>query len=143
MGGIYDPINGNLKRTEYLKALSFLVQRISGETKATLVLRPNLVLRTAKLAGSAATWDGQQRRVPVLGSANETWRYDGTTQGLSVELTAFSADGALVVHSFGGASLPFRSNLLTSKNEVRPDLFAAENELKEAVELSLKPVLGQ
>ncbi|MES1980580.1 MAG: hypothetical protein V4451_21265, partial [Pseudomonadota bacterium] len=89
VGGIYDPVTGNLRRPEYARAFSYLVQRVSGETKAVLVLRPRLVLRRALLAGQNATWDGQQRRVPVVGVGGGTTWNKGTTLGLSVELAAF------------------------------------------------------
>jgi hypothetical protein len=139
VGGIYDKGTGALRREAYMQALGHLVQRVSSETNSTLVLRPQLVLRTAELSGVTAVWDGQQRRVPTRGAGDDTVRHNGTTWGLSVGLSMFAASGELVLSTHGGASLPFRVDFQTQRNEVRSDLFSNDKEIADAVSLALLP----
>ena len=139
VGGIYDMCTGALRRSAYMQALGHLVQRVSHETNAALVLRPQLVLRTAELSGVSAVWDGQQRRMPTKGSGDDNVRHDGTTWGLSVGLSMFAPGGELVLSTHGGASLPFRLNLQTQRNEVRSDLFSNDQDIADAVSVALLP----
>lgn len=139
VGGIYDPQTGTLRHRELLLALGHLVQRVSAETHAEVVMRPQLVLRRAEISGMSAVWDGQQRRVPVFGLGGDTITHDGSTLGLSVGLDIFTSSGELVLHTYGGILLPYRVNVLSGKNEVRSDLFANENEVSDGVTIALKP----
>jgi len=139
VGGIYDPHTGVLRRHELMLALGRLVQRVSLETHAAMVMRPQLVLRRAEISGMSATWDGQQRRVPVFGLGADTITNDGSTLGLSVGLDVFTPSGELVMHTYGGILLPYRINVLSSKNEVRSDLFANGTEVIDGVGIALKP----
>lgn len=141
VGGIYDPHTGVLRHRELILALGHLVQRVSSETHAAMVMRPQLVLRPAEISGMSAVWDGQQRRVPVFGLGGDTITHDGSTLGLSVGLDIFTSSGELVMHTYGGILLPYRLNVLSGKNEVRSDLFANENELTDGVTIALKPFL--
>lgn len=143
VGGIYDPVTGNPREAEFSRTLVALAQRVSVETKAVLILRPRLIMRTAKLTGSGAVWDGQQRRVPTVGLDGGSIRYDGNTQGMSVQLIALTANGALAWRTYGGASLPWRSNLITRQNEFRPDLFDNDVEMSDAVALALGPLVSK
>ncbi|MYM67707.1 hypothetical protein GTP45_12795 [Pseudoduganella sp. FT55W] len=139
VGGIYDSGTGALRRQAYLQALGHLVQRVSSETGAALVVRPQLVLRPAELSGVSAVWDGQQRRKLTKGAGDDTMRHDGTTVGLSVGISMFAPSGEFVLSTHGGASLPFRLNLETKRNEVRSDLFSNDKEIAEGVALALTP----
>lgn len=143
VGGIYDPVTGNPREAEFSRVLVALAQRVSAETKAVLILRPRLIMRTAKLTGAGAVWDGQQRRVPTLGLDGGSIRYDGNTQGVSVQLIALTSNGALALRTYGGASLPWRANLITKQNEFRPDLFDSDGEVSDAVALALGPLAGK
>jgi hypothetical protein len=141
VGGIFDATTGALRRREYALAIGHLVQRVSIETKAAMVLEPQLVLRRAEVSGVSAVWDGQQRRGMSRGAAGDEVRSNGTTLGLSVGLRMFASSGEFVLNTHGGASLPYRINLQTSSNEVRPDLFADDKEITDAVALALSPLL--
>jgi len=143
VGGIYDPASGRLRAEAYGQAMSALAQRIATDTKCALVLSHALSLRTASLSGKWAEWDGQRRRYETQGGGSFGMTYSGTTAGLSVELLAIAADGRLAFRSFGGATLPYRTNLQTRHNELRPDLFSSGEETAEGVALALKPLLGQ
>ncbi|MYM32103.1 hypothetical protein GTP58_27600 [Duganella sp. CY15W] len=139
VGGVFDPATGAMKRREYAQALGHLVQRVSAETKAAMVIRPQLVLRKAEVAGVSAAWDGQIRRLPAKGGGGDDVRGNGSTLGLSVGLNMFAASGELVLSTYGGAMLPYRVNFLTLQNEVRPDLFAEDKDLADGVALALEP----
>jgi hypothetical protein len=119
-------------------ALGRLMQRVSSETHAAMVMRPQLVLRRAEISGMSATWDGQQRRVPVFGLGADTITNDGSTLGLSVGLDVFTSSGERYAYLWRNL-LPYRINVLSGKNEVRSDLFANETEVFDGVGIALKP----
>lgn len=139
VGGIFDPATGALRQRELHLAMGHLVQRVCAETQAATVMRPRLVLREAEVAGMSAAWDGQQRRVPEIGGGGGTLSHHGSTLGLSVGLDVFAASGELVIHTFGGALLPYRLNVNLGQNEVRADLFATDAEVADGVAIALAP----
>lgn len=139
VGGIFDPATGVLRQREFHLAMGHLVQRVCAETQAAMVMRPSLVLREAELAGMSAAWDGQQRRVPEIGGGGGTLSHRGSTLGLSVGLDMFADSGELVMHTFGGALLPYRLNVNSGQNEVRADLFANDAEVADGVAIALAP----
>ncbi len=141
VGGIYDQKTGAPRSREIMLALGRLVQRVSAETHAAVVVRPQLVLRNAEVSGMSAVWDGQQRRISDFGASGDTVTYGGSTLGLSVGLDIFASSGELVMHTHGGALLPYRVNVQSGKNEVRSDLFANEKDVTEGVAIALTPFL--
>jgi hypothetical protein len=141
VGGIYDQKTGAPRPRESMLALGRLVQRVSAKTHAAVVVRPQLVLRNAEIAGMSAVWDGQQRRISVFGAGGDTIRHDGLTLGLSVGLDIFASSGELVMHTHGGALLPYRVNVQSSKNEVRSNLFANEKDVADGVAIALTPFI--
>lgn len=141
VGGIYDPKSGAVRRHAVIEAVGHLVQRVTSETGAAMVIMPRLRLREAEVSGMSALWDGQQRRVPTFGTGAGTLTQSGSTLGLSVGLEVFAANGEKVMETFGGALLPYRVNARTAKNEVRPDLFADESEVAEGAAIALAPFL--
>lgn len=142
VGGVYDAATGALRRREFALAEGHLVQRVSSETRAALVVEPQLVLRKAEVSGVSAVWDCQQRRALVVGGGGDDYRHNGSTLGLSVGLRMFASSGEFVSSTYGGVSLPYRINVRTSSNEVRPDLFANDKDIADGVSLALSPVLG-
>lgn len=141
VGGLYDTKTGALRPREMALALGRLVQRVSMETHAAMVMRPQLELRRADVAGMSAAWDGQQRRLAVVGTGGDMVRHDGITWGLSVGLDIFASNGELVMQTHGGALLPYRFNIQTGKSEVRPDLFANARDVADGVAIALSPFI--
>ena len=139
VGGVYDPNTGAVRELAMMNAVGHLVQRVSSETGAGMVILPRFVLRRAEIAGMSAVWDGQQRRVPTFGTAGDTLTQSGSTLGLSVSLQMIATSGELLMNTYGGALLPYRVNARTAKNEVRADLFADEAEVAEGVAIALAP----
>lgn len=141
VGGIYDPKNGALRQREVTQALGHLVQRVTSETGAEMVIVPRLLLRPAEVEGMSALWDGQQRRMPNVGAGGGTMTQKGSTLGLSVGLDMYASNGEYVMGTHGGALLPYRVNAMTAKYEVRSDMFADESETAEGVAIALAPFL--
>jgi len=141
VGGIYDPKNGAVRPHALMEAVGHLVQRVTSETGAEMVIMPRLLLREAEVSGMSALWDGQQRRVPTFGTGAGTLTQSGSTLGLSVGLEMFATSGEKVMETFGGALLPYRVNARAARNEVRPDLFADESEVAEGAAIALAPFL--
>ncbi|NRR32615.1 hypothetical protein HSX11_20815 [Oxalobacteraceae bacterium] len=139
VGGIYDQRTGALRSRELTVVLGRLVQRVSAETHAAVVMRPRLVLRGAEISGMSAVWDGQQRHVRTFGAGGDTVTSRGSTLGLSVALDIFASSGEWLMHTHGGALLPYIVNVQTGKNDVRPDLFANEQEIADGVAIALMP----
>lgn len=142
VGGIYDPATGAPRPRELLVALGHLAQRVSAETRAAAVMRPQLVLRNAEVSGMSAVWDGQQRRIAVAGAGGDMVRHDGVTLGVSARLDIFASSGELVMQTHGGILLPYRVNIQSGKNQVRPDLFANEKDIADGVAIALTPFTG-
>jgi hypothetical protein len=140
VGGIYDAVTGRLRTEPYGKALSALAQRIAADTRCSLILRPRLITRSAKLSGFKAEWDGQARQQPVAGAFAGHTRFDGSTVALSVELLALTPDGAVGFRTLGGTSLAYRKDASRARVEMRQDLFASEQETAEGVQLALRPL---
>lgn len=142
VGGIYDQKTGALRPREMLLALGRLAQRVSTETRAAIVMRPQLTLRKADISGASATWDGQQRRLSIVGAGGDMVKSEGSTLGLSVGLDVFASSGELVMQTHGGALLPYRMDVQSGKYEVRPDLFANAKGIADGVALALAPFIG-
>jgi len=141
VGGIYDSNTGAIKTKAYAQALGALTRRVAADTHCSFVLKPVLVLRTAKLSGIGADWDGQRRPLPKTRSYGEDSRYDGSIPAISVELLALSSNGDIAFKTLGGISLPYRADNLAGRFEVRPDLFADVSETADGVRIALRPVI--
>lgn len=141
VGGIYDTGTGALRTRAYGQALGALAQRIAADTGAVMVISPKLLLRTAQLSGTRATWDGQNRAQPTAKAHGDDYRFDGQTIGLSVELLGIAGDGSIAFKTYGGTSLPYRADVWNGKNEVRSDLFDKDDETAHGVRIALQPVL--
>jgi hypothetical protein len=139
VGGLDDPAGGVLRTEAYAQALTRLARRVAAGSGAALVLVPRLVLRQAELAGPKAAWDGQLRRVPTR-AWGDMLHFAGTVPALSVEITAFAADGRFGFHALGGASLPLRMDAGAGRGVLRDDLFATAAELDEGLVIALAPL---
>lgn len=143
VGGIFDQVSGALKSESYTLAMSHLASRVCMETKCAMIIKQKLVDRTATINGAVADWDGTSRRIPLKNALGESWKFNGTTTGISVELTAVMADGAIGFRMYGGASLMFQTNVLDAVNEPRPGLFQDDKEIADGVRVALQPLLSK
>ena len=139
-GGLYDSRSGKMNTAQETKAAQFLITAVSTQTECSLILSPRIVLKTVKLSNDSASWDGVQRRLRVLfgGTYGQTW--SGETKAVSVELKGYRPDGSWQFTSYGGISLIFDVDMREPKNKIRQDLFDDKREIKEAVELVLRPL---
>jgi hypothetical protein len=143
VGGVFDQATGAPKAEAYALALSNLARRVCDEAKCAMVVQQRLVPRTAKMDGSVADWDGQSRPIPVKNAHSREFRFTGTTTALSVELLAVMANGGMGFRTYGGASLPFQTDVQESVNELRPNLFRNDQEVADGVRIALQPLLGK
>ena len=141
VGGIYDAATGAQRPGQHAQAMSSLARRVCQEANCALLLRYQLVVRRAELDGKTADWDGQRRPILISGAAGQEYRSSGTTDAVSLELLAMSADGSVAFKSYAGASLPYRNNAFKEKLELRDDLFQNDAEIADAVRLALAPVV--
>jgi len=141
VGGLFDPGTGAPRPGAHARALSSLARRICAEASCALVMQQRMVLREARLGGTKAEWDGQRRRVPVVGAGMDNYSFSGQTGALSVELVVFTKDGEPAFRSYGGASLPYRLNAGKEGNEIRPDLFDNDEEIADGVRIALQPLM--
>jgi hypothetical protein len=143
IGGIYDRGTGRLDTGRYEQVVARVARRISSKLPGSLVLMPRLVLRTAVLEGGVAQWDGQSRRQTTLDPQRRDFRWEGTTSGLSLELSAMSPDGLQQFKTFGGLVLPFQASIERDRprTELRDDAFANREEIAGGVAVALRPLL--
>lgn len=141
VGGIYDPASGALRTEAYARALNVLAQRVATDSGAALVIKPALVLREAKLSGTTAEWDGQRKTPPLKKTYGATYRVDGSTTGISIELLALGADGRVAFKTLGGVTLPYRGDAWDGSSTLRDDLFADDTEIAEGLRIALRPLM--
>jgi len=141
VGGLYDPVTGALRTGAYGRVLSRLAQRVAQDTHAVAVIDHRLMTRRAQSSGSDVEWDGQRRTQTTVRAYGSTYRFDGTTTALSVQLLVLSADGELLLKSYGGSALPYVADVREGRYLQRPDLFASDAETADGVRLALRPLL--
>ncbi|MFT4174255.1 MAG: hypothetical protein QM639_16950 [Rhodocyclaceae bacterium] len=140
VGGIFDSASGAIRPQAYATALSALARHVCAEQQCELLIRQRLVVRSAQLGGSRASWDGTYQRIPVSSSNGMGYSFRGSATALSVELTAVTGQGGFAFRHFGGAALPYEANIRDRKHEFRLDLFEADTEVAEGVRIALEPL---
>lgn len=140
VGGLFDPATGQPRPEAYALAVAGVASTVVQQTGATLVLFPQIVMRPAEFSGTKAWWDGQTRLVPTRGLSGDSARFSGSTQASSVEILAIRSTGSVAFRKLGGASLLLLVDFLSSRNELRRDLFEDGTEIDEAVAIALEPM---
>lgn len=140
VGGIFDATSGAHRPQAQAEALSSLARHVCEDKGCALLVRQRMAVRSARLAGTYAEWDGMRRQVPTTDDPSRSYRYSGSTTALSVELTAIDARGGFAFRRFGGAALPFEINNRELKSELRRDLFASDAEVAAGARLALEPL---
>jgi len=143
VGGVFDGASGAVRPQALATALASLARRVCEEAKCALLIRQRLVSRQAKLEGSQAEWDGTRQQIRLSNTHSRDYRFSGTTSALSVELIAVTDRGAFAFRRFGGATLPFETNIRETKNELRKNLFGTDTEITEGVRVALEPLTKQ
>lgn len=140
VGGLFDPVSGARRPQAYGRARVMLTRHICKETACTMVIQPQLVLRSAELEGSWAVWDGRRAPIPTTRSGGHEPNFKGGTRSYSVALTAFTSAGALAFHTYGGGALLFVMNMEQYRGELRRDLFNSDRDIAEGVRIALAPL---
>lgn len=142
VGGIFDPATGASRPEAFTLAMGNLARRICAEAQCAMIIQQRLVERTATLNGFVADWDGQTRRIQTRGALGQDYKFTGSTLAISVELVGVMADGGVGFRTYGGATLPFQTNVRESRNELRANLFQDDKEIADGVRISLQPLLA-
>lgn len=109
-GAIYDPSVGQFlpsDRQVYIKSLIDYYSR--GNTVDVIVL-PELLIRRTGVRGDTASWDGVERTIELSEKPEKTYKALREARGLSLKLSVYSRQGAFLLQSYAGISLPFTVN---------------------------------
>lgn len=141
VGGVFDPSTGAQRNEAYAQAVSTLARTVCEEAGCELLLIPKLARRLAVLEGTQAEWDGVRQPMRFKDHAPlSSYRATGTTPAISVNVLALSKTGAFAFRTYGGATLPFLTNVREAKAEPRADPFSDEQDLANAVRVALQPL---
>jgi hypothetical protein len=123
-----------------------------------LLLMPSLVLRSARVRGSRASWDGVRRALPVReapmsgavteshphGAVPEVWGLHGRVSAVSLHVALLTSDGRYVYEGLGGLDLiheatPDRRTVNEMWNlEDRLELFGDLEHLRRGIALAFE-----
>lgn len=138
-GSIYNP---NVKqfipydRAVYMKALIDLLKKYYAHDA---ILDPEVLLRSAKVSGDDAVWDGIKREVEVI-DAPTGYRLPPMAKGISLRLASYTRNGSGIVLTFAGIDLPYVVEFRDKEPQfVLKDQYFTEKEAKDAVKRVLEP----
>jgi hypothetical protein len=91
-------------------------QRLAEHSDYDLLVMPSLLLRSARVRGSDAYWDGVKQRLPVgsiapfgpidavepMGVRASRWSFKGRVAAVSLHVAILTPDGRTVFHGIGG-----------------------------------------
>ncbi|MGC3965786.1 MAG: hypothetical protein QM803_21360 [Rhodocyclaceae bacterium] len=140
VGGIFDGNTGALRPEAFTTAMASLAKKLCEEKKCALMIRQRLVARNATLMGYWAEWDGARQMIRLSNESGMDYRFSGSTAALSVELLALTGRGGFAFRQIGGATLPFATNVVEKKSELRRDLFDSDAEIAGGVRIALAPL---
>lgn len=143
VGGFFSPETGMKNIEKYNYVISMVAKNIGESGDYAAVIIPSFSLKTAKLGGRNASWDGVKRKYLAEGRYAIDMRWSGNTKGLSIELSAFTPSGEWIFTSYGGLMLPFHTTVKHGDpvNELRSDMFESENDIKSGIEVALIPII--
>lgn len=137
--------SGRISRQDHekasLRALQQLAQIGAAEAGSVMVVRTRLVVRPTTNGQNHASWDGQRRPILFSGRGPMPMEIEGTGPGVSLEVLGVRSNGTLAIRSFGGISLPYRSDARTAQPSDRTDLFDHTAELMQGTAIALAPFL--
>jgi hypothetical protein len=143
-GAVYDPAIGRflpIDRSVYIKAL---IDFYGQSHDFDVIILPELLIRSANVSGDVASWDGVERKIELTKPVDKPYRALPTIGAVSVKLTAYSRQGAVLLHSYAGVALPYTIDYNTKPAELqlKPVLFS-EKEQKQAAQLAVQPIFQQ
>lgn len=141
VGGIYDSSTGALRKEASAQATSSLAKRICTQLECTHVLIQRLVVRKAEVGAQRAEWDGQSRSIEKFNTGGNMTHFKGSTTGMSLELTALTANGEVAFKRYGGISLPHEFDLIKNESKLRRDIFRNDEEVSDGVRIAIRPFL--
>lgn len=143
VGGIFSPVTGQVDKAKYKALLSVFIELINQRESVDIVIFPYITVRSAKLHGGTAAWDGVVRRKVTSGANTHAMSWSGTEKSLSLQLNTYTSAGNFLFTSFGGLTLPFVTRLTFSQAEssLREDMFDNAKDIAEGVDIALEPIL--
>jgi hypothetical protein len=143
-GAVYNPKVGRyvpLNREVYVAQL---MSALSVTYKHNVVIKPDLILRTAVVDGDYAKWDNLKREIEIINKPKTPFQMPDRAKGLSLRLKYYTRNGAMLDTSYGGVSLPYVLDFASGKAEYQlKELFFKQKDLQNSVELALAPFLQQ
>jgi len=139
-------------------ASAHFARRLAEHTDYGLLLMPSLVLRSARIHGRHAYWDGVRRRLHVRGTPMHSpiveiglpgsnpgvWGLSGRVSAASLHVALLSSDGRLLYQGLGGldllqeASLDRRAASETWQLALRKAPFADVEALRQGIALAFE-----
>src|SRR5690554_4687299 len=143
-GAVYDPSIGQFLPMDRLVYIKSLIDYYSTQFDFEVLIQPELLIRNADVIGDTATWDGVERSVELSSKPKTPYRALKTVRGVSIRLSAYSHNGADLLHSYAGIGLPYTINYAVKPPafDLKTVLFT-EKEQRQAAENALKPFFYQ
>jgi hypothetical protein len=151
-------IEGSGARLDLPTASARFARRLGEQVDYGLLLMPSLVLRSARVHGRHAYWDGVRRPLrvratPIIGTIIEIglpgnnagiWGLTGRVSAASLHVAVLSSDGRIVYQGLGGldliheATLDRRAPRQTWQLVLREAPFADAESVREGIALALE-----
>src|SRR5690554_903670 len=143
-GAVYDPSIGQFLPMDRLVYIKSLIDYYGTQFDFEVLIQPELLIRNADVVGDTATWDGVERSVELSSKPKTPYRALKTVRGVSIRLSAYSHNGADLLHSYAGIGLPYTINYAVKPPafDLKTVLFT-EKEQRQAAENALKPFFYQ
>jgi len=139
-------------------ASAHFARRLGAQVNYELLLMPSLVLRSARIRGRHAYWDGVRRRLhvretpmhgPIIeigfpGSHPGVWGLSGRVSAASLHVAVLSSDGRFVYQGLGGldllqeASLDLRASSDTWQLSLRAAPFAEVAAVRQGIAVAFE-----
>lgn len=143
-GAVYDPAIGHFLPIDRLVYIKALIDILYSTYDFDVLIQPELLLRQVNITGDMAVWDGVERKVELTRKAEIPYRPLKQGRGVSIKLSAYSNQGADLLQSYAGISLPYTIdyNERPAALAIKKVLFS-EKEQTQAAQVALTPFFYQ
>lgn len=143
-GAIYDPSVGQFLPSDRQIYIKSLIDSYSRENTVDVVILPELLIRKAHIYGDTASWDGVERAVELTEKPDKPYSSLREARGISIKLSVYTRNGAFLLQSYSGISLPYTVNYNKKPAELElKDEFMTQKEQMQAVDAVLRQFFQQ
>lgn len=143
-GAIYDPSVGQFLPSDRQIYIKSLIDYYSHESTVDVIVLPELLIRRANVRGDTASWDGVERTIELSEKPEKTYKSLREARGLSIKLSVYSRQGAFLLQSYAGISLPFTVNYNSEPAELNlKRKYMTLKEQRQAVDMVLQSFFQQ